>query len=65
MNELLVTFITWATNESRLHANFYTHAPTEHVARKTNAKVVGQIHHVWREGQKEPFDFHKKPIDVF
>ena len=62
MNESLGTFTTWATNESRRHANSHARAPTEHVARKNDTKVVGRIHHIWREGQKEPFDFHQKTL---
>ena len=46
VNELLGTLITWATNEARLHANSHVHAPTEHIAGKTDAKVIARIHHV-------------------
>ena len=61
VNELLGTFITWATNDSRRHANSHAHSPTEHIAGKTDAKVIKRIHHVWSEGQKEQFNFVRKP----
>ena len=47
LNELLGTFITWARNESRRHANLHARTPTDHVAGKTDAKVLGRINHVW------------------
>ena len=61
-NELLGVFITWVTNESRRQTNSHARALTEHVAGKTDAKVVRRIHYVWREGQKEPFDFYQKNL---
>ena len=60
VNESLGTFMTWATNQSRRRVSLCTHTPTEYVAGKTDAKAIGQIHHVWREGQKELFDFCQK-----
>ena len=62
MNELLGTFITWATDESRRHTSFCACAPDECIVGKTDAKAIGRIHHVWREGRKESFEFHQKNL---
>ena len=60
VNDFLATFREWTSKESRRFSNACACSSMKHIPGKTSRRAITRIRHVWREGQKEYFDFLMK-----